>query len=294
MKMLLLAGIAFAAVVGPATAADLARPVHRKPVVVAAPVYTWTGCYLGGHVGGGSAIKALNGPLVGAFPAAASVPPTSGTIGLTDDTIDFDSNAFLGGGQVGCNYQFASNWVTGIEGDASWTRLRANKLQIGSATETVATMLGNATLSANSTGILSWETNVIGTLTGRLGYASDRWMIYSKGGAAWARDKYSLSGQLFSATHIGILLLGSNSSLINFNAAETRLGWTLGGGIECAFWDNWSVKVEYDYLDFGRRAVTFTDPIHGAANVDITQRINEVKLGLNYRFGNYYTPVVTK
>jgi outer membrane immunogenic protein len=55
--------------------------------------------------------------------------------------------------------------------------------------------------------------------------------------------------------------------------------------VEWAFWDNWSVKLEYDYLDFGSRTVTFNDPLLGAANISVSQRINEVKLGVNYRFG---------
>src|SRR6516225_8974923 len=108
MKKLLLAGIAFAALVaGPATAADLARPVHRRPVVVAAPVYTWTGFYVGGNVGGswgnartdiaGSAnFFALPADLGTAFPANVAFADSNTT----------RLNGVIGGGQIGYNYQF--------------------------------------------------------------------------------------------------------------------------------------------------------------------------------------------
>ena len=72
----------------------------------------------------------------------------------------------------------------------------------------------------------------------------------------------------------------------NFGASETRVGWTIGAGMEWAGWENWSVKLEYDYLDFGSRTVTFNDPVLGAANISVSQRISEVKLGVNYRFGS--------
>ena len=72
----------------------------------------------------------------------------------------------------------------------------------------------------------------------------------------------------------------------NFSASETRVGWTVGAGIEWAVWENWSVKLEYDYLDFGSSTVTFNDPVLGAATISVSQRISEVKLGVNYRFGS--------
>jgi opacity protein-like surface antigen len=56
--------------------------------------------------------------------------------------------------------------------------------------------------------------------------------------------------------------------------------------VEWAFWDYWSVKLEYDYLDFGSRTVTFNDSLLGPANISVSQRISEVKLGVNYRFGS--------
>src|SRR6516225_8295132 len=113
MRKLLLAGIAFAALVaGPATAADLARPVYRRPVVVAAPVYTWTGFYVGGNVGGswGNARTDIVGS--GSVIAFQNIPP--GSPGFPSSIAFADSNnarlnGVIGGGQFGYNYQFSPN-----------------------------------------------------------------------------------------------------------------------------------------------------------------------------------------
>jgi outer membrane immunogenic protein len=118
-------------------------------------------------------------------------------------------------------------------------------------------------------------------------------MIYVKGGAAWARDKYDFNG----------LAIGSQCNFLNLvtgacagfapavttpfgfaAASETRPGWTFGAGIEWALWNYWSIKAEYDYLDLGRRTVSFISPTLPGASFDVTQRIQEVKVGLNYKF----------
>ncbi len=85
---------------------------------------------------------------------------------------------------------------------------------------------------------------------------------------------------------------------MSLEASETRTGWTVGVGVEWAFWNNnWSAKLEYDYYDFGTRTVTLTGNFPGVGpstfpagaiavpGVDIRQRISTVKVGINYRFG---------
>jgi outer membrane immunogenic protein len=210
----------------------------------------------------------------------------------------------LGGGQVGCNFQFAANWVIGFEADASGVNQQGggdSSLQ----TERVVLIgtLPGITTFVNSSGNASSRTDFIATATGRLGYTFGRLgegMVYAKGGAAWAHDKYQFNGQV-STTACGLVqsvslppqCVFTNPTIVtpfNFSASETRIGWTVGAGVEWAFWDNWSVKLEYDFLDFGSRTVTFNDPLLGAANISVSQRINEVKLGINYRFG---TPLPT-
>ena len=114
-------------------------------------------------------------------------------------------------------------------------------------------------------------------------------MVYAKGGAAWAHDTYQFNGQVDRRLREIVARSVRNATIVtpfNFGASETRVGWTVGAGVEWAVWDNWSVKLEYDYLDFGSRTVTFNDPVFGAATINVSQRISEVKLGVNYRFGS--------
>ena len=107
-------------------------------------------------------------------------------------------------------------------------------------------------------------------LTGPLGYAFDRSLIYVKGGAAWAKFKYSNPTPFIPDT---------------FTASETRSGWTIGGGWEFAFMPNWSAKLEYNYLDFSNDQVTFTGAT-GPFVENIDNKIDQVNLGVNYRFGS--------
>jgi outer membrane immunogenic protein len=194
-----------------------------------------------------------------------------------------------------CNLQFATNWVVGIEADASW----ANPQGGGASNQQTrsATLIGNLpgfTTVVSSNGFASSKTDFITTATGRLGYTFGRLgqgMVYAKGGAAWARDKYQFYGQVSTTGCVQIVAAqcAVNATIVtpfNFAASETRLGWTVGAGVEWAFWDAWSVKLEYDYLDFGSRTVTFNDALFGAATINVSEHISEVKLGVNYRFGS--------
>ena len=236
----LIGGIAAVAFAQIASAADLPRkaPAYVPPPLP--PAFTWTGCYIGGHLGGGWGDKTV------------SVPSILPGVSVTGDV-----DGFLGGGQVGCNLQFGGNWVIGIEGEGSAANIK------GDVTQTILGITGTA----------SAKTDWIASATGRLGWAWDRWLIYGKGGAAWAHDKYSLSIPVF---------------LEQETASETRTGWTVGGGVEWAFWNNWSVKAEFDYYDFGTSSVTLVGTFGGAPiavpGVEIRQKISVGKLGINYRF----------
>jgi outer membrane immunogenic protein len=247
MKKLLLAGVAGVAFAGaPANAADLStRPTYKAPPVVApVPLFTWTGCYIGGHIGGGWGHKDWS-----------DVPPTD-NIDLTDSrTVGDNVSGIIGGGQIGCNYQFAPNWVVGIEGSGSASGIK------GDATDT---FFNNKNLHA--------QTDWLASVTGRVGWTFwNRWMVYGKGGVAWAGDKY----HVFDAT-----------DGFAFDASGTRTGWTAGGGIEWAFAPNWSAFLEYDFYGFGGHDVSFSVPPQrgGTFDAHITQDINVVKVGINYLF----------
>jgi len=220
-----------------ATAADM--PVKARPMAPVPVAYNWTGCYVGGNIGGLWANKDWTNETPG--------PNFGLPIG------SHDPSGFLGGGQIGCNYQ-VSTFVFGIQGDYDWTD--------ASATNNDLVVLAN-TDRTTIKGLAS--------VTGRAGYAWDRFLVYAKGGAAWVRDDYD----------VYVTATGAPAG----SASETRTGWTAGGGGEYAFAPSWSAFVEYDYYDFGTRSNTFLTPAGGVlAIVDIRQNISVVKGGINFRF----------
>jgi outer membrane immunogenic protein len=143
--------------------------------------------------------------------------------------------------------------VIGVEGDMSGTGIKG----------------GPAALGANFNTNVDWTA----TATGRAGLAFDRWLVYAKGGAAWAHDRYSTNFYTFPGT---------------VELTDTRFGWTVGAGVEYAFAPQWSAKLEYNYMDFGTKNVAFAP----GRLTDVNQQINAVKLGVNYKFGG--APIVAR
>ncbi len=255
-KLLFLGAAALAlAVTESAVAADL--PI-KAPAPFAAR-FTWTGCYLGAHVGGAWQSKDATDPVllvqdnnVFGFPGS--------TVGTT--TASLNSSGAIYGGQIGCDYQFAPSWVVGVEGAVS-----AGSLD-GSTRVPFQPLV-----APGDTELVRVRTDFIPTVTARLGYAMDHWLFYGKGGIAWTNDKYSVTG-VFQGTPFDAEGLGM------------RTGWTAGAGVEWAFTDDWSARLEYDYYDFGHSNVLMSDPTNGFASiVTYRQSAQMVKLGLNFRVG---------
>src|SRR6266478_1896244 len=120
VRKLFVAGVAVAGLfAAPAMAGDLPinapiyAPLYRAPPIIA---LNWTGCYLGGHIGGSFIDKKFGQFVDTAVPSTFGAPTS---FAISDPSIDLNSTGLLGGGQVGCNFQFAANWVIGIEADAS-------------------------------------------------------------------------------------------------------------------------------------------------------------------------------
>jgi outer membrane immunogenic protein len=250
MRKLLLAGTALTAMLGaPAMAADLAvrtpPPVYRAPPPVVA-YFTWTGCFVGGNVGGIWVEREAT--LVSTFPGGPAVGTTFGS---------HDTDGFIGGVQGGCDYQVGP-WVFGVQGDYNWADVNGSHVDPFFAGHTHHV-----------------DTKSLASVTGRVGYAWDRFLAYVKAGGAWERDDHSITGPLFVTTTSG----------------ETRGGWTVGVGGEYAF-TNWlSGFVEYDYYQFDDRTRTVVCGVPGclpggasAFSVDIEDRKHVVKAGINVRF----------
>jgi outer membrane immunogenic protein len=173
MRHILRAGVAIGVltIAVPALAADMRPPPAPAPVYKAppmAPIFTWTGCYLGGHAGGAWGKKGLSDPL----------DPTS-------DTVSFNTSGWFAGGQLGCNYQ-VSNFVFGIEGDAAWADIK------GSSNDP---FFQGKTFDAKS--------DFLADVAGRVGIGFDRWLVYGKGGIAYTHDKFELASIALAVDAVG-------------------------------------------------------------------------------------------
>jgi outer membrane immunogenic protein len=247
MRISLLGCAAFAALfaIGSAQAADLPpapAPAYKAPAMVA-PVFSWTGFYIGGNIGAGWNQGNVTDSLFG-----ASFSNTNNTA------------VFLGGGQVGGNYQINS-LVVGIEADFDWAANSNN-----SATGT--TINGNTfNVSSNN----RWIT----TLAGRVGFAADRWLVYAKGGGGWVGN---------SGFTVHNLTTGAAATISNTN---TNTGWLVGGGFEWAFAYNWSVRAEYDFLGLNNTSFTVPATLPVLAGDTLTTHNRDVQMatvGINYIF----------
>jgi len=238
MNKLLLASLALIGLTGSALAADM--PV--KAPIIAPVAQTWTGCYIGGNVGGGWAQKRY--PDFNLPPA----PPSNR---------DQHDSGVVGGGQIGCDYQ-TGPWVFGIQGMFDGSDISGghapNKILVESTK-------------------IPW----VATVTGRIGYAlQPAALLYVEGGGAWVRDKHT-------EFVVGV---------VDGTADVTRSGWTVGGGLEYRFAPNWSAFVQYNYMGFGTKGVTFSlVPPPGTFVYDIRQNVQTVLFGVNYRFDG---PVVAR
>jgi outer membrane immunogenic protein len=198
---------------GPVMAADLGIPVAKAPPAAPppAPVYSWTGCYVGGNVGGGwrRTTFELVEPTVSSVATGGSVSQSIGVVG---------------GADLGCNWQSNdSHFVVGFEGN--WTA--AN---FGDAFVTVT----------DSTGVpvdLHSSSKSLYDATLRVGYAANNWLFYAKGG--WAGTTIDLSAVRTSDQ----LLMGS----VSLQGANGFVG---GGGIDYGLTQNIIVGIEYDYYGF--------------------------------------------
>jgi outer membrane immunogenic protein len=251
LSVALIAAVSTVAFTQIASAADMPvkAPAYNAPVATA---YNWTGCYIGGHVGYGWGRKHNT--------------DNSNSDWFLGQAIDVDTHGVLGGGQVGCNYQFTSNFVIGIEGTLSAADINGST--------TVSTAITPGLLNV----VASAKTDWLATMTGRLGYSFDRSLLYMKGGVAWAHDRY---GGDWS-----VAVIGNGTIAGSVSATETRTGWVIGAGWEYAFAKNWSATLEYNYMDFGTQTINFpvSAPGFGTYIGDINQKIQTVTAGINYRF----------
>lgn len=251
MKKLLAAAALVAITSGSAWAADLGPRYAKAPML--AQAFSWTGLYVGGHAGGGWS------------DTTATVTQTNFP-GLDAASLGSSGSGVVGGGQIGYNWQFAPNWVLGIEGDISGTGIRNSV----TAPVTIGGVpIAPAGFNHEADRSIDW----MASIRGRFGYAADRWLVYVTGGGAWADANYRTNLTGFAAFNPA-------------NFSKTLSGWTAGGGVEYALANNWTARVEYLYYDFGNDTVVNVSPLVPsiANNTTWDNKIHVVRAGVNYKF----------
>ena len=240
MRRLLVGTIVAVGFGGPVLAADM--PLKAARGYAPAP-FNWSGCYLGGFAGGawhdnGVTFTDLGNNQFGAFSGGLV---RSRTEGRHSWNADLDSS-FIGGGTVGCNWQpMGSPLVFGIEGEAGYIRLHGSALdpQISSTLPVSALRRTPDVLGSAKVG--DWY----GMVTGRVGYAWAQSLLYVKGGAAFIPVRSSVVDECLVEAN------GCGNWIISTAAKETFTTWTVGGGLEWALADAWSVKAEYMFIGLG-------------------------------------------
>jgi outer membrane immunogenic protein len=243
------------------SAADL--PMKAAPYVAPAPIFSWTGCYVGVHGGAGVLLDQgfqSSGGMLQLLPVA-----------------DRHGVGGLAGGQIGCNYQ-TGMLVLGIEGEGFWSGMKVTQDQFGG--------INGNTLFETATIKNRWDYDI----AARFGIAFDRALVYGKAG--WVAGRFDWNA---ADVNCGIFCSTTQGS-------ATLDGLLIGLGLEYAFFNNWTTKFEYDYLGFGSKNVVFTTScptfcfpsptFTHTQNVSADKHI--FKVGLNYKFDWGKGPVVAK
>jgi outer membrane immunogenic protein len=264
--------LAFSA--GAAFASDL--PTHKAPPPPPPPpVFSWTGFYVG--INGGYADPT----------SSISVIPGGSWIGDVDvagvtaaGTDSFGLQGFTGGAQAGYNYQIGNMLVVGVEGDANYLGLHNSYATPVFAGKVAGTYWANGATDVDS----------LFTLRARVGLPVDHWLFYVTGGLAVTGEKFSQSiNYLNYTTYVTLPATGAAGGANAGSVSSTVATWTLGGGVEYAFDNHWSVKGEYLYADLKSLGFSssYTSPVSSEVYTmqhhDSLSGLNVFRIGLNYR-----------
>ncbi|GEP11330.1 outer membrane protein [Methylobacterium gnaphalii] len=299
MKKLLLASTVLAGLTAVASAADLPRRAAAPEMYSPLPVFTWTGFYAGLNAGYGFGTQGDQPATVIGTTAASgllvsSVAPFGGSAGAVAFSNRSDNSGFVGGGQIGYNYQFTpgSGIVVGIEADAQYADFGRNR---NNALPGPGTAAAPGVTFFNPNGLSGLD--FFGTVRGRVGYAFDRTLVYGTAGFA-----YGAGG-------------GRDFGLPNSSTSDFQTGYAVGGGVEYALPTNTflnvfnssavTLKLEGLYVDMDRGgnrnaggfAIRPNGTVASLAGGDgtlfagsIRRQDTEfavVRAGINYKFGSF-------
>jgi outer membrane immunogenic protein len=262
MKRALLAGVGLLALACTVTSA------------AAAPVYTWTGFYIGGTVGAAwnkadVSLATVNGASPLYDPAQIPGLNAIGSPSISGSTAIF-------GGKAGYNQQWDSA-VFGLEGDISSFRFNTSAMTTGNPFDVILPPAAPNFATFNTNVTTSW----LATVRARLGFAADRILFYGTAGLAFANVG-------FSNTYQGHSPSGSGDEFEATSASQTKTGWAAGGGIDYGLGPNWIVSVEYLHVDLGSVTasglVTTGNPNTATMNFTTKLRSDLLRGGLAYKF----------
>lgn len=284
MKKTMLGVVALVAV---GSAPVLAADLYTKAPAVVAPVYNWTGFYIGGDVGG---YRDRESAITTASPAGFGPPAVFGAalagFGINPMSHNLNNSGVLGGLYAGYNWQAAA-WVFGLEGDFSY---------LGGSTKSdaeplIATFPG--AINPRGFATVSEGSHWLASIRGRVGYTWNSFMLYGTGGVAFTDG----SKDSLAVVPAGFGLNGYSGGVVNFNS--NQVGWVAGLGGEWLFAHNWMFRLEY--LHYGFRgasgslpvvADTCTAVVSCAFTTSTSNRgVDTARAGIAYKFGG---PVVAK
>jgi outer membrane immunogenic protein len=262
-----------------AFAADLSlKPIYNPaPTAPALATYNWTGFYIGGNVGYGWSHRNLTNTITG----------TSGGTQLSASNSASDhGRGWLGGGQIGFNYQFLGNWVAGMEADI-------DAAHIISSASGCFRGFGTGVCGTRDTDIKGF-----GTVRARLGYAFNDVLVYGTGGWAWEHGTNTIQFTCLGPGCPGTSGIPSTSpapTSVDVNPS----GWAAGGGVEWAFLPNWTLRAEYLHLQFDgvtedrSKSSTFVPSLFVTSHVSSNAGIDIARVGVNYLF-NSWSPQIPR
>ena len=284
MKKLLLIGAAFAALIVPAIAAEKPVRVYKRPVVAAAPVSSWSGFYIGGALGGKWANNTWTTTSLSDLPSVGIIDASSPR--------NFGTSGFRAGGYAGYNWQLAA-WVVGLEADLAGASNTATAAGFPGCTILCFSGFPGPGVDISSVK-MGWDASV----RARAGYLIiPDLLIYGTSGIAWQEIRSSGTCQHSLADPLCTRAGGSP-----FDTQSNRdilTGWTIGGGLE-KMYGSWMLRAEYRFSQFAHTNDVLP---FSAAGVPVGQDFLRYRLstqshiatvGLAYKLGNYYAPVVTK
>jgi outer membrane immunogenic protein len=251
--------------------------------------FSWTGFYAGVNAGVGygqidKTVGFTNDSPTGAGNFFLNGIFTDNTAsGFNSFSQSLLSDGFVGGAQLGYNRQFARDWVVGVEAD------------IQSGLQGSASTTGNVDQPAPDTPItLTSDQNLkwFGTVRGRLGFATERFLMFGTAGVAYGRTEVSANmtnpNNVVVTAPAGSTTLSCPANQVCIAGADskTSIGWTVGGGLEWALWNHVMLKVEYLHVDLGGQTVRLVAPPNGTGFVTakFDNSFNIVRAGLNYKF----------